>query len=92
VQISIQGRNKLSGIGLLNEKPLHASLKQWYARPGDRFEVPVDGFVIDIVRGRLLIEIQTRNFASTRAKLIKLTGTTHLTNSPGEMDCPVGIS
>src|SRR5258708_39950387 len=70
----------MSGIGLLNEKPLHASLKQWYARPGDRFEVPVDGFVIDIVRRRereagedLLIEIQTRNFASTRAKLIKLT-------------------
>ena len=63
----------MSGIGLLNEKPLHASLKQWYARLGDRFEVPVDGFVIDIVREDLLIEIQTRNFASTRAKLIKLT-------------------
>jgi len=27
----------MSGIGLLNEKPLHASLKQWYARPGVRF-------------------------------------------------------
>src|SRR5258707_5817509 len=63
----------MTGIGLLNEKPLHASLKQWYAQPGDRFEVPVDGFVIDIVREDLLIEIQTRNFASTRAKLIKLT-------------------
>src|SRR5258705_7626718 len=63
----------MSGIGLLNEKLLHSSLKQWYARPGDRFEVPVDGFVIDIVREDLLIEIQTRNFASTRAKLIKLT-------------------
>src|SRR5258705_5019127 len=63
----------MSGIGLLNEKPLHASLKQWYARPGDRFEVPVDGFVIDIVREDLLIEIQTRNFASINSKLIKLT-------------------
>lgn len=63
----------MSGIGLLNEKPLHASLKQWYARPGDRFEVPVDGFVIDIVRDDLLIEIQTRNFASINAKLHKLT-------------------
>ena len=40
----------MSGIGLLNEKPLHASLKQWYARPGDRFEVPVDGYVIDLSR------------------------------------------
>jgi|ERR1043165_271777 hypothetical protein len=63
----------MSGIGLLNEKPLHASLKQWYARPGDRFEVPVDGYVIDIVRDNLLIEIQTRNFASINAKLRKLT-------------------
>jgi hypothetical protein len=62
----------MSGIGLLNEKPLHASLKQWYARPGDRFEVAVGGFVIDIVRDDLLIEIQTRNFASIKAKLTKL--------------------
>ena len=63
----------MSGIGLLNEKPLHASLKQWYARPGDRFEVPLHGFVIDIVRDDLLIEIQTRNFASINSKLCKLT-------------------
>src|SRR5215510_4793755 len=63
----------MSRIGLLNEKPLHASLKQWYAQPGDRFEVPVDGFVIDIVRDDLLIEIQTRNFASINSKLRKLT-------------------
>jgi hypothetical protein len=63
----------MSRIGLLNEKPLHASLKQWYARPGDRLEVPVDGFVIDIVRDDLLIEIQTRNFAAINSKLCKLT-------------------
>jgi hypothetical protein len=63
----------MSRIGLLNEKPLHASLKQWYARPGDRFEVPVDGFVIDIVRDDLLIEIQTRNLFAINSKLRKLT-------------------
>jgi hypothetical protein len=62
----------MSGIGLLNEKPLHASLKQWYAQPGDRFEVAVDGFVIDIVRGDLLIEIQTGNFSSIKSKLTEL--------------------
>jgi hypothetical protein len=62
----------MPGIGLLNEKPLHASLKQWYARPGDRLEVSVDGFVIDIVRDNLLIEIQTRNFASIKSKLTRL--------------------
>jgi hypothetical protein len=63
----------MSGIGVLNEKPLHASLKQWYARPGDRFEVPVDGFVIDIVRNDLLIEIQTRNLSAINSKLQRLT-------------------
>ena len=62
----------MPGIGLLNEKPLHASLKQWYARPGDRLEVTVDGFVIDIVRDDLLIEIQTGNFASIKSKLTDL--------------------
>lgn len=59
-------------IGTLNEKPLHAALKEWYARPGDRFEVSVDGFVIDIVRGDLLVEIQTGNFAAIKRKLSAL--------------------
>ncbi len=59
----------MSGIGLLNEKPLHASLKEWYAQPGDQFEVPIDGFVIDIVRRDLLVEIQTGNLASLKSKL-----------------------
>ncbi len=62
----------MPGIGLLNEKPLHASLKRWYAQPGDRFEVPVEGFVIDIVRDDQLLEIQTGNFASIKPKLIHL--------------------
>lgn len=62
----------MSGIGTLNEGPLHASLKKWYARPGDRFEVPVDGFIVDIVREDLLLEIQTGTFASIRSKLKKL--------------------
>jgi hypothetical protein len=62
----------MPGIGLLNEKPLHASLKAWYAQPGDRFEVSVDGFVIDIVRDSLLLEIQTGGFASLKPKLASL--------------------
>jgi hypothetical protein len=60
-------------IGMLNEKPLHAALKKWYARPNDLFEVSVDGFIVDIVRGDLLVEIQTRNFAAIKQKLTKLT-------------------
>ena len=60
-------------IGTLNEKSLHAALKTWYTRPGDQLEVSVDGFVIDIVRGDLLVEIQTRSFSAMKRKLHKLT-------------------
>jgi len=55
-------------IGTLNEKPLHASLKEWYRVSGDRVEVPTDGFVVDIVRGEMLVEIQTKGFSSMRRK------------------------
>ncbi len=65
----------MTRIGLLNEKPLHAALKAWYARPGDQVEVAVDGYVIDLVRDDLLIEIQTGNFAAIKAKLSKLVRT-----------------
>jgi hypothetical protein len=40
--------------------------------PGDRLEVPVDGFVIDLVRDDLLIEIQTGGFAPMKPKLTSL--------------------
>jgi hypothetical protein len=62
----------MNHIGELNEQPLHAALKAWYARPGDGVEVPVDGYVIDLVQGELLIEIQTGNFSSIKRKLNKL--------------------
>jgi hypothetical protein len=59
-------------IGTLNESPLHAALKAWYRQPGDRAEVEVDGFVIDLVRGELLIEIQTSGFSGIKDKLAAL--------------------
>lgn len=55
-----------------NEMSLHSSIKSWYSLPGDRFEVGVDGFIVDIVRGNLLIEIQTSNFSAIRRKLRSL--------------------
>ena len=61
-----------TGIGQLNEKPLHAALKDWYGQPDDRLEVPVDGYVIDILRGDLLIEIQTGSFSPLKRKLSRL--------------------
>jgi len=65
----------MPGIGQLNEKPLHASLREWYSLPGDEFEVEVDGYVIDIVREDLLLEIQTANLAAMKTKLKNLTRT-----------------
>lgn len=62
----------MHGIGTLREGPLHAALKRWYALPGDRSEQPVDGMVVDLVRGDLLIEIQTAGFAPLRSKLDRL--------------------
>jgi hypothetical protein len=70
--ISDKSRIALRRIAVYNEKPLHADLKEWYVQPNDLLESPVDGFVVDIVRGNMLIEIQTSNFAAIKRKLTKL--------------------
>ena len=54
------------------ERGLHAELKEWLKRPGDLVEGTVWGYRADIIRGDLLIEIQTGNFPQIRAKLAKL--------------------
>src|SRR5690348_6313417 len=60
----------MSGIGVMREGPLHASLKAWLARPGDRMEAPVGRFVIDLVRADgELVEVQTNGFAPLGLKL-----------------------
>ena len=60
------------GIGELQERSLHAQLKEWYATPRDRVEVPIEGYIIDLVRRGTLIEIQTRNFWAMKPKLERL--------------------
>ena len=62
-----------SGINIENEKSLHASLKIWFSEPDDRFEAKVGRYIVDILRGDQIIEIQTSNFASIRRKLWALT-------------------
>jgi hypothetical protein len=59
-------------IGTLNEKPLHAALKTLLAKPSDNLEVEVKGYVVDILRDDLIIEIQTGSFSKIRKKLINL--------------------
>ncbi len=63
---------KSGGIGTLTETSLHAGIKAWLRQPGDQFEVSLDGYVIDVVRGRQLIEIQTGNFGAIKRKLAAL--------------------
>lgn len=58
--------------GRMAERSLHAALKAWYRREGDVEEQPVEGYLVDLVRGDLLIEIQTRNFGGIRRKLAAL--------------------
>ena len=60
-------------IGTLGEKSLHASLKLYYAQPGDALECELDGYIIDVLRRSgdeyQCIEIQTRNLAGMKPKL-----------------------
>ena len=60
------------GIGQLSERSLHAALKEYLRQPGDALEVKLGRYVIDIVRGDLLIEIQTRHLYALRPKLRRL--------------------
>ena len=58
------------GIGVLREGPLHAAVKALLAEPGDRLEVPVGRFVIDLVRADgELVEVQTGGFGALGTKL-----------------------
>ncbi|MGD0121531.1 MAG: hypothetical protein ABSC46_03100 [Candidatus Limnocylindrales bacterium] len=54
------------------EGSLHAALKELYAGAGGRTEAKVDGYVVDVVRGDELIEIQTAGFAMAARKLRRL--------------------
>jgi len=73
MRVEETGADATPKIGTLREGALHAQLKEWYRRPGDELEKRLSGYVVDIVRGGLLIEIQTGGFAPLRRKLDALT-------------------
>jgi hypothetical protein len=52
----------------VTEQSLHNQLKAWYAGGGEE-EATVDGYVVDVVRDGLLIEVQTGNFSAIKDKL-----------------------
>jgi len=57
----------------MNERSLHLDIKKAYSLPGDQFEVKLDNYVVDILRGQLVIEVQTKNFSAIKGKLETLT-------------------
>ena len=60
----------MTPIGQLRDGPLHAALKDLYGRPGDRAEVKVGRYVIDLVRADgELVEFQTGDFSPLGPKL-----------------------
>lgn len=73
-------------IGTLHETDLHAALKRHYARPIDRLEANVAGYVVDVLRADDpgdIIEIQTENLAALKRKLPRL-----LENTPSRWSIP----
>jgi hypothetical protein len=53
----------------MNEFSLHSEIKKWYSLPEDQFEVRLGNYIVDILRGDLIIEVQTKNFSAIRGKL-----------------------
>ncbi len=53
----------------MQETTLHADLKEIYRLEGGQTETWVDGYLIDVVKPDLLIEIQTRNLGALKKKL-----------------------
>ncbi len=62
----------------MTEYSLHSEIKDWYMVSGDELEVKVEDFIVDIIRGKLLIEIQTGNFSAIKKKLIQLLSNHHV--------------
>ncbi len=63
----------------MQETSLHAALKNRYTSNGDQQEVEIDGFLVDVVKGNQLIEIQTSHFHQIKPKLLALLETKTLT-------------
>ena len=62
----------------MTEQTLHEQLKEYYAMETGDVESTLGDYRVDVVRGDLLIEIQTRSFSSIRDKLGKLVKNHHV--------------
>jgi hypothetical protein len=68
----------------MQESSLHSDLKKIYAVDGDQQEAWVDGYLVDILHGDQVIEIQTRNFFALKQKIKNL-----LENHPVRLVHPI---
>ncbi len=66
-------------IGTLREGALHRDLKSFYTVTGAKTEQAVGKFVVDILHGDHVIEIQTANFSALSGKLVDLLKTHSVT-------------
>ena len=65
-----EGSIRPGGIGILQEKPLHATLKWWLDDNPDHHEITLPcGKVADIYDGTTVTEVQTGGFSPLRKKL-----------------------
>ena len=65
----VSGIRTEQGVGTLQEKTIHAVLKNYYEPDLSKQEQKIAGFVADIFTGQEIIEIQTRGFYKLRRKL-----------------------
>ena len=56
----------------VTEQSLHNQLKDYYAGEVDQVEATVEGYIVDVVKDGVLVEVQTGNFGSIRQKLLDL--------------------
>lgn len=73
------GDRQSGGIGTLGEKTLHAVLKYSYEPHDENHEIPLGGYVADIVGENGVIEIQTGNFDKLSKKLAAFLEVCHVT-------------
>ncbi len=71
---SIAYRNTFSpherfNIGTYKEKQLHVILKQYFCPEDGQLEVPVNGYIADVLAGDRIIEIETSGFSGLGGKL-----------------------
>ena len=71
-------------IGELNERSLHRALKALYAVPGSLSEQLIEGYVVDVLIGRRIVEIHTSGFTQLKRKLPRL-----LANHPVTLVHPI---